>query len=176
MFTIPDKDREPAGMTLTAPPELWRETVREEWTDYNGHMNLAYYVLVFDHATDAFYSSVGLGEEYKKRTNCSTFAVESHITYDAEVMAGDEVYCTTQLLDFDEKRIHYFHAMHHAEKGFLASTTELMGVHVDLSRRRVAPMPRELQDNLAAVLEAHRELPRPKQAGRVIGIRRRPER
>lgn len=162
-------------MPLEAPPETWRETVREEWTDYNGHMNLAYYVLVFDHATDAFYPTVGLGEDYKKRTNGSTFAVEAHITYDAELIAGDEVYCTTQLLDFDEKRIHYFHAMYHADKGYLASTTELLAVHVDLNSRRVAPMPDEIQDKLAAALEQHRALPRPKQAGRVIGIRRRPK-
>lgn len=162
-------------MPLTAPPETWRETVREEWTDYNGHMNLAYYVLIFDHATDAFYDAVGLGEDYKNRTNGSTFAVESHVTYDAELMAGDEVYCTTQLLDFDEKRIHYFHAMYHANKGYLASTTELLALHVDMNSRRVAPMPAEIMDKLAAVLEQHRGLPRPKQAGRVIGIRRRPE-
>lgn len=163
-------------MTLTAPPEVWRETVREEWTDYNGHMNLAYYVLVFDHATDAFYPTVGLGEAYRDRTNCSSFTVETHTTYPAELLTGEEIYCTTQLLDFDDKRIHYFHAMYHAEKGTLASTTELLAVHVDLTERRVVAMPPEILGNLAAVLEAHRALPRPEQAGRIIGIRRRPER
>jgi hypothetical protein len=78
-------------MTDDGPPITWRERVRDEWTDYNGHMNLAYYVLVFDHATDVFYDSVGLGRAYRDRTNCSTFAVESHVTYDAEFEAGAEV-------------------------------------------------------------------------------------
>ncbi len=154
-----------------APFKSWRETVLPEWCDYNGHMNLAFYVLIFDHATDAFYGSIGLGHEYRGRTNCSTFAVEAHITYDAEVTEAAEVACTTQLIGFDEKRMHYFHRMYHAEKGFLAATTELMGVHVDLSERRVVPMPDDIQARLAAVMAAHGELPRPEQAGRVIGIR-----
>jgi acyl-CoA thioester hydrolase len=155
------------------PPVTWRETVCEQWTDYNGHLNLAYYVLIFDHATDAFYPLVGLGQAYRERTNHSTFAVESHVTYDAELRAGVEVYCTTQLLGFDEKRIHYFHAMHHAAEGFLAATTELLAVHVDLAVRRVAPMPNTVLERLGSMLEEHRRWPRPKQAGRVIGIRSR---
>lgn len=161
-------------MALTQAPETWRETILDEWTDYNGHMNLAYYVLVFDHATDAFYPRVGLGEDYRNRTNCSSFTVEFHITYPAELMAGDEVFCTTQLVGFDDKRIHYFHKMFHAEQGYLAATTELLAVHVDLDARRVVPMPEEIQNNLAAVLAEHGKLPRPEQVGRVIGIKSKP--
>jgi acyl-CoA thioester hydrolase len=108
-----------------------------------------------------------------RRTNRSTFAVEAHVTYDAELRAGAEVRCTTRLLGFDDKRIHYFHAMHHAEKGFLAATTELLAVHVDLAVRRVAPMPDPVLERLGAMLERHRAWPRPKQVGRVIGIRAR---
>lgn len=160
-------------MTIDAPLKLWRETVVPEWIDYNGHMNLAYYVLIFDHATDAFYNSVGLGSDYHDRANCSTFAVETHITYDAELVEGAEVACTTQLLGFDEKRMHYFHRMYHAEDGFLASTTELLSVHIDLNTRRVAPMPDTVQAALAEVMETHGALPKPEQAGRVIGIRKR---
>jgi acyl-CoA thioester hydrolase len=136
-------------------------------------MNLAYYVLIFDHATDAFWDTLGLGIDYRDRANCSTFTVESHITYDAEATAGTELYCTTQLLDFDDKRMHYFHAMYHAADDSLAATTELMVVHVDLGVRRVSPMPDQMQAKLAAVLAAHRQLPKPEQVGRIIGIRRR---
>lgn len=157
-------------MSPAEPPETWREVVRPEWTDYNAHLNLAYYVLIFDHATDAFYPMVGLGERYRERTNHSTFAVESHVTYDAEVLAGDEVRCTTQLLGYDEKRIHYFHRMYNAGNGHLAATTELLAVHVDLAVRRVVPMPEPVRRSLAAMMAAHRSLPRPAQAGRVIGI------
>ena len=73
-------------MTHPAPLELWRETIRPEWIDHNGHMNVAYYTLVFDHAVDAFFEYVGLGQPYRDHTNGSTFAVEQHITYNREVL------------------------------------------------------------------------------------------
>jgi acyl-CoA thioester hydrolase len=154
-------------------PLTWRERVREEWTDYNQHMNLAYYVLIFDHATDEFYRSVGLGLEYRERSGFSTFAVEAHITYDAEVSAGEEVICRSRLLDFDEKRLHYFHMMYHSENHNLVATTEILAVHVDLGARRVAAMPDEIGQLLAQRLEADRRFPVPEQVGRVIAIRRR---
>ncbi len=154
-------------------PEIWRERVRSEWCDYNEHLNMAYYILIFDHATDAFYESVGLDEAYRRASNCSTFSVESHTNYLAEVRDGDEVFCTTQLLDYDAKRFHYFHRMYHAGQGYLAATTELMGVHVDMTARRVVPMSAELQAAFGNVLDVHSRLPAPEQKGRVIGIRRR---
>lgn len=153
--------------------EIHQETVRPEWCDYNGHMNLAFYVLAFDHATDMFLNEIGVDQNYRDTSNHSTFVVESHITYDNELLEGAELSCTTQLLDFDEKRMHYFHRMYHAEKGFLAATTELINVHIDLGARRVVPMPGNFQTRLASMLEDHKSLPKPEQAGRVIGIRRR---
>lgn len=159
--------REPTGI-----PETWRERVRSEWCDYNNHMNLAYFVLVFDHATDAFYESMGLDGAYRKATGCSTFAVEAHTTYLAEVFDNDEVYCTTQLLDHDERRLHYFHRLYNAGSGRLSATTELMAAHVDLSRRRSAPMPQALVDGFSRLLAEHSRLAPPDQQGHVIGIRR----
>lgn len=158
-------------MTTDAPPVLWRETVRPDWTDYNGHLNVAYYVLIFDHATDAFHASFGVDDAYRA-TGSSTFAVEQHVNYIQELMEGTEVECTTQLLDFDEKRVHFFHEMRHAAEGFVAATSEIMTVHVDMSQRRVAPMKPDMLDRLSAIREAHSVLPRPANAGRVIGIRR----
>ena len=164
--------RDSAAPDLLGLPEIWRERVRGEWCDYNDHLNMAYYVLIFDHGTDAFFDSVGLDAAYRKANDCSTFAVETHVNYLAEVRNGDEVICTTQLLDFDEKRIHFFHRMYHAERGFLAATNEAMGVHVDMRVRKVAPMKAELQAALNALRASHRALPRPEQQGRVIGIPR----
>ncbi len=154
----------------TLPPESHREIILPEWCDYNGHMNLSYYVLVFDHATDAFWDMLGIGLDYKERTDNSTFTVESHITYDREVLEGDEVRCTTQLLGFDDKRLHYFHRMFHARDGYLAATTELLSVHVDLSIRRVAPMPDDIKARLASILEAHARFGAPDQVARVISL------
>lgn len=155
---------------IPAPLELHTEVVRPEWIDYNGHMNVAYYLLAFDHACDAFLDFIGLDEAYRGRTGGTTFAAECHVTYQREVGVGDRLRFDTQLIGFDEKRIHYFQRMHHDEEGYLAATTEWMSLHVDSTARRVAPMPREITDRLAAIAATHRSLPRPPEAGRVIGI------
>jgi len=76
-------------MSDAAPLRLWREAIRPEWIDYNGHMNVAYYTLVFDHGVDAFFDHVGLGRAYREAGTGTTFAVEQHITYNREVVAGD---------------------------------------------------------------------------------------
>ena len=159
-------------MDAAALPVIWRESVRSDWCDYNGHLNMAYYVLIFDHATDVFHDSLGLDKPYRLETGCSTFAVETHTSYLAEVHEGDEVSVGTQLLDHDDKRLHYFHRMYHAEKGFLSATTEIMTVHVDLGARKVVPMPEAICRKAAEILALHRDIPAPEQQGRAIGIRR----
>lgn len=85
--------------------ELHTESVRTEWIDYNGHMNVAYYVLAFDHATDAFLDYLGMDEHYRDERRCSVFTAEAHVTYDREVRLGDPLRFTTQLLDWDAKRV-----------------------------------------------------------------------
>ncbi|MFQ5774057.1 MAG: thioesterase family protein [Kiloniellaceae bacterium] len=157
-------------MTIPAPLILHREAVRPDWIDYNGHMNVAYYVLAFDHACDAFLDFIGMDEAYRMRTGGTTFAVECHVTYQREVGEGDPLSFATQLLGFDEKRIHHFYRMYHAEEGFLAATSEWMSLHVDLASRRVAPMASDLIARLAEIFAAHRSLPRPCEAGRWIGM------
>ena len=159
-------------MIFPAPYREFSSRVRPEWIDYNGHMNVAYYVAAFDEATDAFYEALGIGLSYKNASDCSTFTLEGHITYDQEVMEGDELKFTTYLLDCDAKRIHYIHEMYHAEKGYLAATNELIGIHIDMNERRSKAMPDDMQARLQAVLELHKPLEKPHQVGRVIGIRR----
>src|SRR3546814_18338001 len=89
-------------------------------------MNLAYYMLAFDHATDAFFDHLGLGEAYLADSNCSTFTLEAHITYERELMADAPMRFETQLLAHDARRLHYMHFMYHEEAGFLASTNDLV--------------------------------------------------
>jgi len=101
-----------------------REVVRPEWIDYNGHMNVAYYVLVFDHATDAMRERLGLGEAYRAATGNTVYVLEAHLTYARELKEGDPMEIRTELLDRDAKRLHYFHRMFHARDNFLAATTE----------------------------------------------------
>jgi len=156
---------------MDAPLVLHTETVRPEWIDYNGHMNVAYYVLAFDHATDALLDYLDLGAAYRQRANKSVFVLETHVTYDREVHAGDPLRFTTQILGYDAKRLHVFHHMYHATAEFLAATTELIMLHVDLAERRSAPMPDVALAKIEALARAHAALPKPPQAGRVIGIK-----
>jgi acyl-CoA thioester hydrolase len=152
---------------------LHTETVRPEWIDYNGHMNVAYYVLAFDHATDRLLDHAGLGIAYVKETNRSVFVLEMHVTYEREVGEGDSLAFTTRILDIDAKRVHLIHAMHHAAEGWLAATNELVLMHIDLEARRSCPLP---ESALKALTEIHRSqasLPMPPQTGRVIGLKRR---
>ncbi|MEM7222187.1 MAG: thioesterase family protein [Pseudomonadota bacterium] len=159
-------------MTTAGPLDQHRERLRPEWIDYNGHLNVAYYLLVFDHATDTFFDHVGLDRAYRAESNCSTFAVETHVSYLRELQPDSEVRVTTQLLGFDEKRLHFFHNMYHAEEGFLSATNECLSLHVDMARRRVGPMPATLLARLGEVMTDHSDLAIPEQAGRAIALKR----
>src|SRR5690242_16223579 len=114
-----------------APLETYRTTVPAEWIDYNGHMNVAYYLLAFDRGTDGLLDHLGLGGRYRAATNHSIYVLEAHLTYEREVKEGDPIRIATQLLDADGKRLHVFHRMFHETAGYLAATNELMALHVD---------------------------------------------
>ncbi|MCH8097147.1 MAG: thioesterase family protein [Proteobacteria bacterium] len=157
-------------MDIPAPFEAYRDRVREEWIDYNGHMNVGYYVVVFDYATDAWLDFIGLTSAYREKNRITTFTLEEHTIFLRELRAGAPLRFTTRLIGHDAKRIHYFHQMYHADEGFLASTNELMSLHVSQKTRRSAPMAPAIQDKLAAIQAAHDPLPPPPQLGRVIGL------
>ena len=155
---------------IPTPFGAHRDVVRSEWVDRNGHMNMGYYLVAFDFATDAWLDFVGLDTQHRRSRGIATFSLESHLTYAREVREGDELRFTTQLLDFDAKRIHSFHEMRHAREGYLAATHELVSLHVSQQSRRSAPMAPEILERLAAIGRAHHTLPRPKQVGRVMGL------
>lgn len=160
-------------MILDAKPlSLYRATVAPEHIDYNGHMNVAYYVLLFDEATDAYKTHVGLDRDYRKRTNCSTFAAELHVSYVKELKLGDEIRVETLLLDHDSKRHHFIHTMYNVADEEICALMEVMSLHVNLETRRVTPFPDNVQTQIANVYQQHSELPRPRQTGNVMGIRR----
>jgi acyl-CoA thioester hydrolase len=161
-------------MSVDAPLDSYRDVVRAEWIDHNGHMNMGYYLVVFDLATDEFMRWVGLGAEHRRRHGVTTFCLEAHVTYRREVRAGDPLRFTTHLLAHDARRMHYIHAMYHATDGYLAATNELMSLHVALDTRRGAPMSADVLARLATIQSAHDALPRPAQVGRSIGLAARP--
>ncbi len=143
--------------------------VRPEWIDYNGHMNVGYYHVVFDEASTPFFEWLGLTPQYRARTQASTFALETHLHFLREVKLGDELRFEARLLSFDAKRIHFYQEMFHVGQGYLAAAYESLSMHVDMRTRRTAPMPAQLSERLAAVMQAHGGLERPWQVGHVIG-------
>lgn len=160
-------------MTIPAPLEIHTATVLPEWIDYNGHMNVAYYVLAFDYATDAFLDYIGLDRDYKAKFNVTTFVADMNVTYVQEVIEGDPLRFSTQLLEFDAKKCRYFHCMYHAKKGYLAATNEILSLHIDLSSRRVGAMGEAITQKLQKIKDLHDKLPVPEGAGRVLGMRKR---
>lgn len=157
-------------MGVEAPLCLHRGRVRPEWIDYNGHMNVAYYVLVFDQGTDAFLDYLGMDSAYRARSGYSTYILESHITYERELKEGDAYRVTAQLLDFDAKRLHYFQRLYREPEDTLAASIEIMLMHMDMETVRGTAMPDTVRESVASLMHAHAPLPRPPQAGRVIGI------
>lgn len=156
--------------TFPAPFDAYRDVVRPEWIDFNHHMNMGYYLVVFDLATDEFLRWVGLDQAHRRQHRVSTFCLEAHITYHREVREGDPLRFTTQLLAYDTKRLHFVHAMYHATDGYLASMNELMSLHVSQVTRRAAPIAPTVLERLARIRDAHARLPRPPQVGRVMGL------
>lgn len=155
-------------IALAPPLVLHHETVRPEWIDYNGHMNVAYYVMAFDHATDGFFDSLGVGAEYCRREGQSLFAVEQRIAYKREVRDGERLVIATQLLGFDEKRLHFFQRMAPEDGDFIAATMESLGVHVDMTARRASAFPEAAHAALERLRTLQADLPRPVEAGRAI--------
>lgn len=158
--------------TIPAPLQLHEETVLREWIDYNGHMNVAFYVLAFDHATDAMLEYLRLTHDYKIRANTTTFVADMNVTYHREVKEGDPLRFTTRLLDCDAKRIHFWHEMYHGTENYLAATNELLSLHIDLTDRRVGPMTAEVADWVREVCDAHSHLEMPAGVGRLIGMKK----
>lgn len=142
--------------------------VLPEWIDPNGHMNLAYYVVVFDQATDLLYDTLGIGNTYRQATGFSCFTVETHTLYERELHAGERVRVRMHVLGSDAKRLHYFHEMFHIESGERVAAQELMALHIDMSVRRVAPFPADRQAVLRQAVELQTQRPVPKGVGRRI--------
>lgn len=145
--------------------------VRSAWIDVNDHMNVAYYVLAFDLAVDTLWEQFGITDEYMKSSRGSTFAVESHVTYQNELLEGDQYIVTSQILGFDEKRIHQFQRLYHAEKKYLAATAEWMNLHVDLRARRVSPWPEAILAKIRAFSVAQADRTWPEPAGRQMMLK-----
>ncbi len=150
--------------------ESYEGVVLPEWIDSNGHLNLAYYVVLFDQATDLLYDAIGVGQVYREATGNSTFTAETHTLYEREVRLGERVRVVPHLLGVDGKRLHYFHEMFHAEHGHRVAAQELIALHIDMAVRRVAPFPADLLARLQAMVHDRAGQDPPKGVGRRIAL------
>lgn len=136
---------------------LKKGRVKTEWTDYNGHMNLAFYIHLFDTAWEVMLEKFNMGEESSITQKKSTFAVESHTTYDQEVKDGEEVNINLIFLDHDKKRIVYKLEMIHYEKKYLAATSEVLSLYVDLNHRKVTEFEQEKSNLMDSFIEQNKQ-------------------
>ena len=156
-----------AGGALLTP---WRGTVLPEWTDYNGHLRDAYYLLVFSLATDALMDMIGLDEAGRSATGHSMFTLESHINYLHEVKEGTQIAVHTQVLGADVRRLHVYHSLFVAGTQTLLAVNEQMQLNVDMSGPRAAPFAPAVLPRVQALAAAHAGLPQPTYAGRSIAL------
>ena len=127
--------------------KLNTKKIIKDWTDYNGHMNVAYYVLIFDvYGAENLMNEFKMGEDSAKNTNKSTMVVESHITYNKELKEGDNVDINLIYFDHDKKRLQYKLEMVHQENQYLASTIEVLSLYVDLEKRKTSEFEKEKVD------------------------------
>ena len=123
---------------------LSSQKIIKDWIDYNDHMNVSYYLLIFDKfGADTLNDIFKMGEHSAKTTKKSTMMVESHITYNQELLFNDEVDINCVYFDHDKKRPQYKMEMIHKEKKYLASTIEVLALYVDLNDRKVAEFEEE---------------------------------
>lgn len=155
---------------MVTPWPAIEATVQPDWIDYNGHMNVAYYVLLFDRATDAALDRLGLDAAYRATSGCSVFVVEMHVTYHQEVASGAAVQIASRLLAWDNKRLVLFHEMTSPGISGRVAANEVLCLHVDAVARRAMPWPSQAVEALAEVgAEAKRE-PLPTGVGRRISL------
>src|SRR6201989_517536 len=149
----------------TAPtPEPFRSSIMQiepQWIDYNGHLNMAYYNVMFDRAIDQMWIGLGIGPGYMKERNGSTFTAECHVRYLREIHLGDPVQISIILVGADEKRLHTFEELRHATEGWLSATSENMTIHIAMCDAKVAPFPPDIRARIQAVAGPTRTTPRP---------------
>jgi acyl-CoA thioester hydrolase len=150
------------------PFEEYTTRVLPEWIDLNGHLNMAYYGVVFDRGNYAAGNALGLGAGYIDRTAHGIFAAETHTLYFRELHLGDLLSVRTQIIGADSKRLHFAHEIYHSETSERAAAQEVMYLHVDLTTRRVVPFLDDVCTGIAEAGRQHERLPAPEWCGRRI--------
>src|SRR4051812_42194491 len=156
---------------VLSPPAPFLSSIMQiepQWIDYNGHLNMAYYNVMFDRAIDELWVRFGIGPTYMKDRNGSTFTAECHVRYLREIHLGEPVQVSILLVGADEKRLHTFEELRHASEGWLSATSENMTLHIDMGARKTAPFPPDIQARIQSLAKAHSTIPRSEGLGRSV--------
>ena len=146
--------------------------VRPDWADYNGHLNMAYYGVLFDNALDVVLEPLGLGPKVAAETGASVFTAQAQVHFLRELHPGDSVVVETRLIAHDAKRLHYVQTMRRVGEDEPAAVSENLVLHVDLKTRRVAPFAPAVLARIEKAVADHANLPLPRQVGRRVGLQR----
>jgi acyl-CoA thioester hydrolase len=150
--------------------------IEPAWIDYNGHLNMAYYLVLFDRGYEAAAKMLGMGADYARTRRMTTYTGDARIAYLNEVHQDADLVTSYQILDHDEKRIHAFQQLRHAGNGKVAATCESLTLHIDMEGPKVCAFPPDIMERVEALAACHAGLPRPAGVGKPIGLRRRPGR
>ena len=157
---------------MAAPTIVYRTSVQPEWMDYNDHLRDGYYLVIFSSALDAFMETIRMGEKDREATHTTIYTLEAHLNFLREIKEGEEVAIGAQMIGYDQKRCHLFLSMYANRLGDdPAATSEFMLANIDNSGQpRSAPFRPEVSEALARIWQQHRDLPKPKNAGRAIAL------
>ncbi|MEO0546340.1 MAG: thioesterase family protein [Pseudomonadota bacterium] len=148
--------------------------IQKDWIDYNGHLNMAFYNVLFDRGVDGGLEQLGIGPNYLKDRGHTIFTAEAHVRYVRELHLDHQVTASFHIVDHDEKRLHIFQELRHSD-GWLSATSETLALHINMKGEdgpKVAPFPTDIMKNVEAMAAEHARLPYPQDAGRRIEIRR----
>jgi carnitine 3-dehydrogenase len=158
----PDNDR-------PTPLKLYAREIPADWIDYNGHVTESRYLDLLGQATDALLRYIGVDATYISAGG-SYYTVETHISHLGQLYAGDRVQAATQVLGFDDKRLHLFHVITRVGEDTRVATGEHMLVHVDAAAGRASAVRDGVRERAQSLADAHASLPRPVRAGRRIAL------
>ncbi|RMG93338.1 MAG: thioesterase [Chloroflexi bacterium] len=154
----PRKHHFPDFTTVQTLPCFHRECIPESYLDLMGHMNIRYYIALFDAAAWKLFARFGMDMDYYRSQKGGAFALEQHVRYLAEVHAGETVAVHTRLLGRTTKRIHFIHFMLNETTEKLAATLEVIGSHADIVQRRTSPFPPAIAARIDEMLVQHQSL------------------
>ena len=122
---------------------LKSQKIIKEWVDYNNHLNMAYYVLIFDQACEVLLEKFKMGAVSAKNERRSTMVVETNTKYINEVKEGVEVDIMLTFFDHDKKRLHLSLDMIEKQTKKISASIEWLSLYVNLETRKVTEFENE---------------------------------